>query len=167
MLADSQGRKCGEILSNLFNKNYYETLCLVKPNACIEQLCEHIKNLTSDFTKQDYVILLGGTNNALSNKYITSTFLDSFRELLSHTNCIIILTPFWNRHTHFNSIVLQNNLLLYNNLHQSCKIIDPQSCLSSQILPWSSYILFREDEYNDIHCTTHNHSLHQIFPGNK
>lgn len=129
LLSDSQGRRCGEILKILFDK-IYNTICITKANALMEDVVQDIVKLTKNFTKQDYVILLAGSNNASSKKFITKSFLQHLKNSLSHTNIIFIFTPFWKYHTDFNTTVLQNNLDIYASFRNSATFIDPNTFLS-------------------------------------
>lgn len=131
LASDSQGRYCGPILYNLFDQSKYQTLCLTKPNANFEIVAEDAYRLSLDYTKEDFVILLAGSNNASRNSLISKEMLESTTKKLSHTNIILVLTPFWGGHIHYNSIVLQNNITFSTTLQDAALILDSSLLLSS------------------------------------
>lgn len=94
MVSDSQGRHSGNIMRQLFDSEKYSTLSICKPNASFEAIADTAYEMTKNFTKEDYVIMLGGSNNALENKAIAPNILKSNNDRLSNTNVILILTPF-------------------------------------------------------------------------
>lgn len=66
----------------------------------------------------------------MRNNFLTSSFLEEMKNKLSHTNLIIIQTPFWENKTNFNSIVRQNNLAIYSTFNGSATIVNSSTILS-------------------------------------
>lgn len=62
ILADSHGRKCSEIIRNNIGE-HFETISFVKPNAKFNNVVEHVDKIGYGFTKDDYILVLGGTND--------------------------------------------------------------------------------------------------------
>lgn len=145
LASDSQGRNCGAILSEIFDRDLFQTLCFTKPNADFENIAENAYRLSQGYTKQDYVVLLAGSNNGSRRNFISKQFLEDFRQKISHTNLILILTPFWNGNIRHNSTILQNNIILSSTFQNTALVLDTGSILSS------------------FHYT--NHGLHFNHPG--
>lgn len=64
LVALSHGRGLAEELRKRNSVCGRNVVTLFKPNACIEGVVENLVSLTSGFSSDDYVIVLGGTNNA-------------------------------------------------------------------------------------------------------
>ena len=62
LLTDSHGRHMSAKLGNQLGGNFSVT-SIVKPNAGIQEVTKCIEDLTGDFTSEDSVIILGGTND--------------------------------------------------------------------------------------------------------
>lgn len=93
ILADSHGRN---LYSQLAGKvaNTARVTSIFKPNAQLGDVVRDIKGLTSNLTKEDAVIVIGGANNRLSNN--EDVILSKFKEILevtSHTNVILSALP--------------------------------------------------------------------------
>lgn len=64
LVALSHGRGLAKELRKRNSVCGRNVVTLFKPNACIEGVVENLVSLTSGFSSDDYVIVLGGTNNA-------------------------------------------------------------------------------------------------------
>lgn len=62
ILADSHGRKLSELLNNELNKDFI-TSSIFHPNATLTQVTADIGPLTTSYTKNDFVLVIGGTND--------------------------------------------------------------------------------------------------------
>lgn len=129
LLSDSQGRLCGTMLKDCLDGIKFSPTSIFKPNACFEDIVLNVHKLVSNFNKSDYVIIFGGSNNAMKKLQISSHFLELLKEKLSHTNIILILTPFWHKHINFNNMVLRNNLLLISTFQNTATIVDTSKLL--------------------------------------
>lgn len=132
ILADSQGRNLGSLWKSSLNENHYNSICICKPNAEFENVAESALNMAKDFTKNDLVILFAGSNNALNQKPLSRTFLQSLSDNLAHTKVVIILSPLWHNNISVNSFILRNNLTLYS-IFKDCPnvtIINPAHILN-------------------------------------
>lgn len=130
LVADSQGRNCGKIMRELLDPTVFKSLSFFMPNANFEDISHSACNLAGDFNKRDYVILLAGTNNALKNKLISTSFLQHTEKKLAHTNLIVILTPPLYGNLHSNSTILSNNMTLFSVFKKGSFIVDSCSILS-------------------------------------
>lgn len=93
ILADSHGRNLSYMLKNELN-NDYEVSSIFHPNASLNQVTKDISVLVSTFTKKDFVIVIGGTNDLEKN--VTFNFdqcLKHITDCTSHTNLILTNIP--------------------------------------------------------------------------
>lgn len=123
-VADSQGRNCGGFLRELFSNDKYDTFSIFKPNALLENVIEDIDKLSKDFGKNDYVLVLGGSNNALRSKSISKECVEQLKTTSLRTNLILLLAPLREGHIDYNSNILQNNLILLSSLNESATFIN-------------------------------------------
>lgn len=96
----------------------------------MKQVVDTAHKLSQDFTKNDYVVILAGSNDALNNKAITLELLTNIKKQLNHTNYKIFTTPFWDNHLDYNSMVLQNNLRMYSTFVNASVLINSGSILT-------------------------------------
>jgi len=66
LLADSNGRYCGDMIRESLGGNF-EVCSIFKPSAKMNQVVENIEQLTKDFSEHDTVILHAGSNDLLSS----------------------------------------------------------------------------------------------------
>ncbi|KAF2900704.1 hypothetical protein ILUMI_05482 [Ignelater luminosus] len=71
LLADSQGRGLVNQLQVNLNKNFAVN-GIFKPNPTFENVTAEVKRLSSNLIREDFVIILAGTNNALDGKTVTT-----------------------------------------------------------------------------------------------
>lgn len=93
ILADSHGRKLSELLQNAV-KDEYEISSIFHPNATLAQVTSDISPLVKNFTKKDYVIVIGGTNDLGHN--VTKNFdhdLHHITQCTVNTNLIMTNIP--------------------------------------------------------------------------
>lgn len=130
-VADSQGRNCGSIIRNIMDCNKYDTCCFFKPNATFEIVAESACELSANYGKNDHVIILAGSNNALKNQQLTTSYLEQLKQKMSHTKLTILLTPLWYGNIKLNSIILQNNITLCAVFRNTTTIVNTNSVLST------------------------------------
>lgn len=129
--ADSQGRNCGVTLRNIFSTDLFETLSFFMPNASFEEMAVSACRLSVKYTKNNYVILFAGTNNALKNIALSHSRLEQIKEMMAHTNLLIITTHFWSNKVKFNSMVLRNNMALYSVFGNHANIMNASEFLTT------------------------------------
>lgn len=132
LLSDSQGRYCAPILKKMFDEDFYNPLAIFKPNADFDNIVSDVETLTKDFDKNDYVIILGGSNNALNGTSVSNNFVERLKNTSKKTNLIIYLTPFWQTNITFNKAILENNFQLISALRNEVKIINSETHLTRQ-----------------------------------
>lgn len=86
ILADQAGYGIREKIQKLLGDNFFVT-CYLKPNAEIDQILRYSEHLCKDFTKSDFVLILGGTND--SNLIKLQSFLYYMLHKIRHTNILI------------------------------------------------------------------------------
>lgn len=91
ILADSHGRNLSTLLGA--EEDTSTVSSIIKPNGLMESVLEESKELCTDLTKNDHLIIHAGTNNIPHDPFkIISTLLLALPPL-SHTNIVIITIP--------------------------------------------------------------------------
>lgn len=91
LLADSHGRELTHILQDHFGSSMQAT-AMLKPGAGLQNITRDIQKLTQNFTKNDVVILIGGTNDELVN--FNFTVIDHLINSTMHTNVLLASVPY-------------------------------------------------------------------------
>lgn len=108
----------------------YKISAIVKPGALLHQVIENMELLTKNFTINDYVIIVGGSND------IDSKTTPSFRtickklKLCTHTNVIFSSVPFFkNNYKNYlkNSHIYKYNVRLNEFLFKFNKCVEGQT----------------------------------------
>ena len=95
ILADSHGRGCGSILSQFLN-NTYDISSMVKPGAGINEIVKMVRQQTAHFDENDFVVIMGGSNDVVRDGSHSAKFINALDELLplsKKTNIIINTLP--------------------------------------------------------------------------
>lgn len=91
IIADQQGRKLRQCLQNLIGEKFLVT-CLWKPGAKLHDLFSSNKLELLSLSKEDYIILLGGTND--NNPFELNCNLEIWLSNLNNTNVLVCETPY-------------------------------------------------------------------------
>lgn len=127
--AEQQPKKCSNIKKLLFlcdqtgkyihrhllkNKNLtgFQIQTVIKPEAQLISVIENMDKLVKDFSHEDYVVVLAGTNDFDNKRYPrVKPLADKIKKCL-HTNMIFMTTPV-NYHNHPNKLrIIKFNLKL-------------------------------------------------------
>lgn len=95
LISDSHGRTLSERLNNT-NSNTLRATGLVKPNANIINVLKNHETFTKSLTKDDYLVVIGGTNdlNCVGCESIITEEIENLLEKTNTTNIIISSIPF-------------------------------------------------------------------------
>lgn len=146
ILADSHGRNMSGMLENELQESY-NVSSVIYPNACLNQVVNDINNLTRTFTKKDFVIVIGGTNDLERN--VSSSFDKCLKYVISCTsNTNLILTTIPPR---YDKYIQENLRTKLNNIFTTC----------TQHIEHAQVIDFQEFDRNDFT----NHGLHLNYRG--
>lgn len=94
ILADSHGRSFGEAVRGLHRFRHYDITSFYKAGADLEDVVSDLESLASDFGRDDCVVIMGGSNNALKGKNFHENRLLHLKRLSYVTNVIVVLTPY-------------------------------------------------------------------------
>lgn len=113
LLADEQARNFSKIFYDFLPHVTFSVQVIFKPNATFEDVIKDYKNLAAGFTKDDYVIIMAGSIDALTQGYIRTSALDQILKDLSNTNLIVSTIPRWPSRVILNEIIknINENLL--------------------------------------------------------
>ncbi|KAK9709375.1 hypothetical protein QE152_g26623 [Popillia japonica] len=123
-------------MRKLDSENNYNITNIYKPNACLENVVEHIGPLTSNFTADDYVVVFGGMNNALNGATIKPDKLLQLRELSLYTNVTLVSVPYCLSRVVLNRFIYGVNKEVYRDIVLGSNIayIDSNSVLDARDL---------------------------------
>lgn len=128
LLADSHGRGCSALLNKKLNKSC-DVQVVFKPNAPLNVVVESVGEQVKDFGKNDYLIVLGGTNDidGHTNKHLPQIIntLNEIVPLSKKTNLIVNTIPVRFDRPELNRYIKETNKSLHvtiNNLkNKNCK----------------------------------------------
>ncbi|KAF5308678.1 hypothetical protein FQR65_LT18016 [Abscondita terminalis] len=135
ILADSHGRNLVSKFRDRLSPKY-SVQCIFKPNATFEQITCDLSGLTLDFNKDDQVIIITGTNNALNKNYISDHHIEKAVAALSHTNCLFAAVPYayHYNYNYFNNLAYKTNYQFQFIVNRYCgfaKFLDVNRILNS------------------------------------
>lgn len=146
LLADCHGRHFSGLLNNILPKDKFLVEVVFKPNAPFEQVVNCVQNLTKSFTRQDYVIIMAGTTNALGNGCIKPELINRTLSCLSKTNVILTTIPYWRSRKVLNKIINNINISLSQSasINEHVEILDTNSIIDQKYLAQkNNYINFK------------------------
>lgn len=141
VMADSHGRRSGELLHDQLHGKFNVTT-IFKPNAKLEHVTHDLKELTSKFNGNDYVVILGGTNDIPSLQgdldKLNRQFINITNEVTKNTNVLIpgLLHRFDN--PTFNPLITKINHNWNTHVKKSLKT-------NKRIIPMRNIYLNRSD----------------------
>lgn len=108
-------------IRKLLDLQLYETMSIKKPGALLDQVMENIEILTKNFTLQDFVIIIGGSNDIKNKRIPLFRSICNKLKLCSHTNILFASVPYvenkqnCNRHIYKFNTKLNDFLRKFNN----------------------------------------------------
>ncbi|CAH2014628.1 unnamed protein product [Acanthoscelides obtectus] len=93
ILADEQGRNLIHILRGVLPLDQFAVTSMLHPNSQLNNIIKDARKLTTDFTKSDYVLIMDGSNDALTKGFIQCEPLRETLKVLKATNVIIAAVP--------------------------------------------------------------------------
>jgi lysophospholipase L1-like esterase len=113
ILGDSNGRKLNQIIEDSLHDRY-EISAILKPGARLGDVTTDVWNLTKDFGKQDYVLVIGGTNDVNPDNDYETSIKKSLKYLLPlslKTNLLISQIPEHYLYTHRKNLKIANEII--------------------------------------------------------
>lgn len=143
ILADNQGHGCSELVGDIFGDSY-DVLCVFKPHTLLEDVICNIKDLTRDFGKRDYVIVIGGMNNILRSVSLNCLSFLNCVENIMHTNVIFFSVPYAQKDNFLNEKIYSFNCNIFNYISSYCKdnitYVDVDSVFGGERLTKGKYL---------------------------
>lgn len=95
ILSDSHGRDLGHYINTRVDSNKVDVLCVCRPSARLKDVLIGAETLTENFSKQDYVIIIGGSNDITkeSTTILTGNIIGRLKTLSYRTNVIFATLP--------------------------------------------------------------------------
>lgn len=105
-------------MRKLLDLSLYEIVSLKKPGAYLNQVMEDIENLTSNFNFDDYVVIIGGSNDIDKKKTPSFRVICNKLKLVAHTNILFVSIPYVYNDTYKNKHIYKFNAKLSEFLHK-------------------------------------------------
>lgn len=93
ILADDHGKGLNWKLRGKVDTSKYSVISFIKPGALMHQVMENIEILTKDFTLQDFVVIIGGSNDIKNRKTPSFHLICNKLKLCTNTNVIFPSIP--------------------------------------------------------------------------
>lgn len=117
ILGDSHGRGLTQTISARLGSKF-KVMSIIKPNAVFDDVVMDIENLCSSFNKNDYVVIIAGTNDFNHSDGSLKLNLDKINRIADRTNIVIPGIPLRFDKVGFkvNSLILEYNLNLFKTI---------------------------------------------------
>lgn len=120
LLTSSHGRDCSDLLDKRL-KNKFDVQCFFKPSASINAVVESAREQTKDFDENDYLIVLGGSNNInepnLNHLPQVTEKIKEIVPLSKKTNLIISTIPNRFDRPELNEAINSTNKSIHNTIN--------------------------------------------------
>lgn len=133
LLGDGRAKRMGSMFRDECHGNNFDICVVSKPYAQLESILSEAGKLTNNFTKEDYLVIFGGSENAVRSGRVKDRSLDIIKGLSSKVNVIFISVPYWKDRMVLNNIIYEINSNIYSSLEADFNIvsyIDINSVLS-------------------------------------
>ena len=119
---DDLANNLRNVLDGCLHKKFKIT-ATIKVNAPLEEIVRDIDETTTQLTKKDYVIVMGGLVNILNGLQVKDDVIQNFRKVNERTNLIVFSVPLWNENQILNNFINNHNKYLCNRIYESniCK----------------------------------------------
>lgn len=125
LLADSHGRGLFSLLKKRLSN--FNILSIFKPNAPFGNVVTDVNLLSKNFTKKDYILIIGGSNNYYKQ---SAKLINEYKKVIdncNHTNVIFCTIPFnYCKNSTVNNAIqfINSSLLKLNTQSTNSKFID-------------------------------------------
>lgn len=114
IISDSCGRFGSQYLSSILPSNTFQVSTIIKPNASLDNVVKDSPQLCRSFGKNDWIVIMGGTNDCLQGKDLSRKSFESTLSKLCQTNVIVTSVPYLRNNGFCNSKIYNFNCDLYN-----------------------------------------------------
>ncbi|KAG5880844.1 hypothetical protein JTB14_005645 [Gonioctena quinquepunctata] len=111
IISDDLGKNVAPILRKRLSKSTFNISALVKPGARLHNVLENIEHLIKDFTLNDFVEIIAGSNDIDSRTTPSFSFICKKLRLCSNTNVIFSSVSFCKSYVKNNHIYKYNSCL--------------------------------------------------------
>lgn len=149
MLADSHGRNAKDIFNSFLPKELFNVRVMFKPSAFYAEVLSDVDFISRGLTRQDYFIIMAGTNDLLANSPLHESTLRATLDNLKHTNTFFVGVPYWYGKAEHNENVAQFNFM------------------ADKVIEDYDYVMYVETSYIFSRSEMTKHGLHMNFNGKK
>lgn len=161
IVSDQQGKNLGPLLYDVYGE-YFDIICYTKPGADTKNVLKPLLALSSDINKDDFVIILSGTNDKNPNDIFT--YMHYTLQQLENVKVLISQIPY-NRY--LNEIPLNKMLKLISTQYVYCDVVQ---CNYENWIYKTKVMFLKNVAENMIHkmaCKLHNPSyIYQLLRQN-
>lgn len=93
ILCDEHGRHLYNYLNRQYSQGQYDIEMIIKPGAHFHGVLQYLSKLTEDFNGQDFVIVSGGYNDLINNKFPQMKTIWKLLKPCLYTNFIFLECP--------------------------------------------------------------------------
>ncbi|CAG9769496.1 unnamed protein product [Ceutorhynchus assimilis] len=111
IISDEHGKKLGRNIERHIDSENIFIESIVKPGAHYDGVLHGLKSLTRDYNKNDYVVVIAGSNDFYNNRRPKFGKIHEVLKECSHTNFIVLASPILRKYNNVNYISLFNNNL--------------------------------------------------------
>lgn len=134
ILGDSNSTDFASILRKMCN-NEYSVTSFIKHNALLDHILEDVVNLTKDYGKKDYVVVIGGLMNMVKGVDVHDSVINILKQISLHTNIIILSIPLWKYRVVLNNLINKHNIKIVLELcinNESATFLNVNSVLNNK-----------------------------------
>lgn len=125
IMSDSHGRDMGQYINLKTDKTKLEVFSVCRPGAGLVKVMSGIESYSDGFTKQDNIVIIGGSNDIVSKSrsLFTESIISRLKAISEKTNVILCSLPIRFDRPELNDAVHQCNFELYEGALSVVKIV--------------------------------------------
>lgn len=143
VVGDSQCRDASGILYDYVRQDY-DIQTFVRPGAKLDDIIDVLQDLSHTLNKKDFVIVVAGTNDILSQYNLNKRSILQIKKVLENTNGFIVNVPYFNKNSPYNKFICNFNAKLYS-------YINELNCPNIKLIDTNSIIPYSDISHYDIH----------------
>lgn len=125
IMADSYGKNLAMYLNSKTSRDKYDIFSICRPSARLENVLCELEEFAKEFTMNDTVVIIGGSNNVSehSESILTENIVSRIVGLSRKTNVILATLPSRFDRSEFNDIIHLCNVNLIESLNENVEFL--------------------------------------------
>lgn len=116
ILGDSRAKNLSAAFLGKTTNELYNICSITKPNATLDDIIADAEKLTENFAEQDFLIVFGGSENAVKGTRVKNQSLDTLKRLSKRIKVIFISIPYCGNRVILNKLIYDVNSMIYHAL---------------------------------------------------